>query len=101
MPGQSREAARQPVRTAATAPAASGPAIQVGSYRTEAEAFGRLRDVQRTHGAVLAGTAPTTQRIVLKGRQYYRARFVGLGVRAARSACADLTSRGVSCIVLR
>lgn len=88
---------------ARSAPAKSAPApagrwtVQVGAFREEAVARDWLNDVSRRFRDQFS----TAQRDVQTANGWYRSRFTGMTQQAAESACAALTERRVSCMVVR
>lgn len=92
-------AAAAPTR-AAPAKAAPAPAgrwtVQVGAFREEAVARDWLNDVSRRFRDQFS----TAQRDVQTANGWYRSRFTGMTQQAAESACAALSERRVSCMVV-
>ena len=86
-------------RAGAVSPAASGIAVQVGAYATEAEAQRQLAVAREKSGATLAGASPSTQAVQAGGRQLFRARFVGLDAVSAATACTELRRAQIDCLV--
>ncbi|MEO1695101.1 MAG: serine hydrolase [Pseudomonadota bacterium] len=91
-------------RSAPTAPALrqqSGPAIQVGAYASQRLASQQLMRVRGQHPSLLTGASGVPERAVVNGRTIYRARFVGLGWRAAQTACRTMNAAGVACLLVQ
>lgn len=82
-------------------PDASGYHVQVGAYRSLAEAEKALVATLEQAPTVLAEAAPRTIPVVSGSRQLYRARFVGLDSSAARNACEELRRRKIDCFVAK
>jgi D-alanyl-D-alanine carboxypeptidase (penicillin-binding protein 5/6) len=86
---------------AAPAKAASAPAgrwtVQVGAFREEAVARDWLNDVSRRFRDQFS----SAQRDVQTANGWYRSRFTGMTQQAAESACAALSERRVTCMVVR
>jgi len=85
----------------AQAGTASGFAVQVGAFGSEAEARRRLQNARDRSGGLLEGRLPTTQPVQHAGKQLYRARFSGFDSHAAASACQELRRRQIDCHVAK
>lgn len=89
-----------PTRTAA-AKAPPAPAgrwtVQVGAFREESVARDWLNDVSRRFNSQFTNA----QRDVQTANGWYRSRFTGMTQQAAESACAALSERRVTCMVIR
>ena len=98
-PPTPRRPAAAPARPAATparAPAGRW-AVQVGAFRDETVARNWLTEVNRRFRTQFA----SAERNVITAGDWYRSRFTGLTQEAATSACAALTERRVTCMVVR
>ena len=88
---------------AAASPAAVEKAaavfIQVGVLKTEAEAQALLARVRQSKPELLARATSVTDAAVQNGAALVRARFIGLDVKAAQSACLELGRAGHACFV--
>ncbi|MEL6289178.1 MAG: D-alanyl-D-alanine carboxypeptidase [Pseudomonadota bacterium] len=74
--------------------------VQVGSHADADAAARQLRDVLQRARQIIEGYPPVTVPFEHKSRRWYRARFAGVSRSAARSACADLKSQKIDCIVM-
>jgi D-alanyl-D-alanine carboxypeptidase (penicillin-binding protein 5/6) len=95
-------AAATPARTPPAPPArAATPAgrwsVQVGAFRNETVARSWLTEVNRRFRTQFA----SAQSSVASAAGWHRSRFTGLTEAAARSACAALAERRVTCMVVR
>lgn len=79
------------------APPAGRWAVQVGAFRDETVARNWLGEVNRRFRSQFNGAS----RAVLNSDGWYRSRFTGLTEDAARSACAALSARHVTCMIVR
>ncbi|MDP3802437.1 D-alanyl-D-alanine carboxypeptidase family protein [Brevundimonas sp.] len=84
--------AREPAR-----PAAGRWSVQVGAFRDEAVARDWLTEVNRRFRTQFAAA----ERSVQNASGWHRSRFTGMTEQAARSACAALAERRVTCMVVR
>lgn len=85
-------AAREPAR----APAGRW-SVQVGAFRDERVARDWLTEVNRRFRAQFTAAERTVQ----NAEGWYRSRFTGMTEQGARSACAALAERRVTCMVVR
>lgn len=89
----------KPGKPAATA-AGSAWGVQIGAYTSRKAGQDAIAQASRKAGRHLAGTSP----MVLAGKTakgpVYRARFMGLDEKGARSACAALAKAGQTCSTL-
>ena len=89
---------------ASTAPAASAaPAgaglLQIGSYKSEAEANAAWTTYKAKHAALLGGTSPNVMQVDLGAKGvWYRLRIVASDKSAAASLCDKLKAEGAACI---
>jgi tetratricopeptide (TPR) repeat protein len=83
-----------------TAAPAGGRSVQLGAYRSEAEANDAWNHAQKSAGELLAGRTPNIVAVDLpvKGR-YYRLRVSRLDAAEAAHLCASLRARGTGCIL--
>ena len=72
-------------------------AVQVGAFRDETVARNWLAEVNRRFRSQFGGV----ERSVQNAEGWYRSRFTGLTEDAARGACAALSERRVTCMVVR
>lgn len=83
--------------TTASAPAAGGWAIQVGSLPSQEQAHQMLAKVSASVDS-LRSVSPYTETFVKGSSTFYRARFVGFGSKqAAWDACASLKKKKIGC----
>jgi len=75
--------------------------VQVGAYKSPADAGDQLAHVQSVAGDLLAGHDALTVPYRARSRPLYRARFAGFSEAAARAACSRLKSRSINCVVMR
>jgi len=87
-----RPAARPPARTPAGA-----WSVQVGAFRDETVASNWLTEVNRRFRAQFTAADRTVQ----NAEGWYRSRFTGMTEQAAQAACAALSERRVTCMVIR
>lgn len=71
--------------------------VQVGAFKEEAVARSWLDEVNRR----FRGQFANAERTVQNASGWYRSRFTGLTQDAAESACAALSERRVTCMVIR
>ncbi|KQY91776.1 serine hydrolase [Brevundimonas sp. Root1423] len=90
-PPPARPAAR-PARTPAGA-----WSVQVGAFRDETVASNWLTEVNRRFRTQFA----SAERTVQNAEGWYRSRFTGMSEQAAQGACAALSERRVTCMVIR
>lgn len=84
--------------TTASAPAASGWAIQIGSLPSEGQARDMLAKASATAGGTLRAASPHTETFNKGSATFYRARFVGFSSKqAAWDACASLKKKNFGC----
>lgn len=86
-------------RTAAAVQPSSNPGwqVQVGAFRDESLASSWLGEVSRRFPAQFRGS----DRSVQNADGWYRSRFTGLTEVQAQAACAALSERRVTCMVIR
>lgn len=104
-----RRAARAAPRPVGLRPAldgasavAAGPQIQLGAWRSEAEARAGWTKVQAKAGGLLEGLTPHIVTADLPGKgRYYRLRTAPGGGQSAGQLCAALAGRGLPCLVAR
>lgn len=79
----------------------SGPYhVQVGSHTSETSAHRQLRDIMKRAANIVGDYSPVTMTFDRNEQRWYRARFSGFSKTDARTACADLKSRKIDCIVM-
>lgn len=81
-------------------PASAGRSIQLGAYRSQAEASDAWDHAQKRTGVLLTGLTPSIVAVDLpaKGR-YYRLRVGQLDAGQAEHLCASLRAMGTVCIL--
>ena len=87
---------RAPARAAARAPAGAW-SVQVGAFRDETVAANWLAEVNRRFRAQFTAAERTVQ----NAEGWYRSRFTGMTEQGAQGACAALSERRVTCMVIR
>lgn len=87
--------ATKPVETAATTPApAGGPLLQIGSYKSEAEASAAWTAYKARHASLVGGLSPNIKQVDLGAKgTWYRLRIAG-----GASLCDKLKAEGAACI---
>ena len=84
--------------TTLSAPA-TGWAVQLGSFRSEADAQKGIEIIRKKYGTMLDGLKPYVQRADLTKGTFYRVMFVGLENKtAASNLCAAFKQRGQGCL---
>ena len=82
-------------------PAAREPSgrwsVQVGAFRDESVAREWLTEISRRYRSQFA----SAERTVQNAEGWYRSRFTGMSEQAAQGACAALSERRVTCMVVR
>lgn len=74
--------------------------IQLGSWRTQAEADEAWIDFKARAGDVLQSFSPTITQVDLPGKgRYYRLRLGPMDKAHARAMCAALKSRNMACLI--
>ena len=71
--------------------------VQVGAFRDQAVARDWLTEVNRRFRAQFSAAERTVQ----DAEGWYRSRFTGMTEQAAQAACAALSERRVTCMVIR
>ncbi len=88
-------------QTASAPRKANGPYhVQVGSHSSETSAQRQLRDIMKRAAGIIGDYAPVTLTYDRNDQRWYRARFSGFSKTDARSACQDLKTRKIDCIVM-
>jgi SPOR domain len=83
---------------ASTAPAGAG-LLQIGSYKSEADANTAWAAYKAKHAALLGGTSPNVMQVDLGAKGvWYRLRIVAGDKSAAASLCDKLKAEGAACI---
>ncbi len=95
-PPRPRPPARPPAREPAREPAGRW-SVQVGAFRDETVARDWLTEINRRFRSQFA----SAERTVQNAEGWYRSRFTGMSEQGARSACATLAERRVTCMVMR
>jgi cell division protein FtsN len=97
-------AAPRTLGAASTAPAAAGNYfLQIGAYKTQADAESAWKTFQARHGTLLAGHGLNVQRVDLGEKGiWYRARVGGFPDRdVALAMCDRLKADGGACFLAR
>ena len=93
-----RAAAPTTTRTSSRPPSPAGLwSVQVGAFRDQAVARDWLTEVNRRFRAQFSAAERTVQ----DAEGWYRSRFTGMTEQAAQAACAALSERRVTCMVIR
>lgn len=88
---------RKPVKKAAP----KGWQIQIGAGRNKSKAMAMLKKARKRGGRALAGTQINLSRSIARGKQFYRARFVGFSSkRNAKRACRALKRKRFDCFAI-
>ena len=95
-PPRPRPPARPPAREPAREPAGRW-SVQVGAFRDETVARDWLTEINRRFRSQFA----SAERTVQNASGWYRSRFTGMSEQGAQSACATLSERRVTCMVVR
>ena len=83
-----------PAATPTTAPAPSGALLQIGSYKSEADANTAWAAYKAKHGALVSGLSPDIKQVDLGAKgTWYRLRIAG-----GKALCEKLTADGGACI---
>ncbi|MGZ6005872.1 MAG: SPOR domain-containing protein [Rhizomicrobium sp.] len=83
----------------ATAPPSGGGLLQIGSYKSEADANTAWTAYRAKHASLLAGTSPNVMQVDLGAKgTWYRLRIVAGDKSAAASLCEKLKAEGAVCI---
>ena len=82
------------------APREGSRAVQLGAFRSEAEANTAWIEVQKNTGALLASATPLIVPVDVPGKgRWYRLRVVKLDLAAATQLCSSLKTKGIACLV--
>lgn len=85
---------KPPVETPAAAPAPSGSLLQIGSYKSEADANAAWAAYKAKHGSLVGGLPPNIKQVDLGAKgTWYRLRIPG-----DKALCAKLTAESGACI---
>jgi len=95
-PPRPRPPARPPAREPAREPAGRW-SVQVGAFRDETIARDWLTEINRRFRSQFA----SAERTVQNASGWYRSRFTGMTEQGAQAACAALSERRVTCMVVR
>jgi cell division protein FtsN len=90
------------VQSTSTTPAASGAyTLQIGAYKSQAEAMGAWKIYQTRHAALVSGYRPDVQRADLGDKGvWYRLRIAGFADReVALALCDRLKADGGGCFL--
>jgi D-alanyl-D-alanine carboxypeptidase len=85
----------------ASVPAAGAWGVQVGAFRTVAQAERAVSDANRMAGATLRGARFAPTEVETNAGVLVRARLLGLDADAAVRACEEITAGGGACRVVR
>jgi hypothetical protein len=84
---------------AASAPPSGSGLLQIGSYKSEAEANSAWSTYKSKHAALLSGISPDVKQVDLGAKgTWYRLRIVAGDKSAAMSLCEKLKAEGAVCI---
>ena len=78
----------------------TGWMIQIGAFEDASEAKDKLADAKSKVGA-LKNAEPFTEFFAKGDKQFYRARFAGLGESSAQQACRQLKRNQIACFAIR
>ena len=78
----------------------SGWIIQIGAFEDASEAKDKLADAKSKVGA-LKNAEPFTEFFAKGDKQFYRARFAGLGESSAQQACRQLKRNQIACFAIK
>lgn len=94
------EVVKPPVETPVAAPAAAGGSLlQIGSYKSEADANAAWAAYKAKHAALLSGLSPDIKQVDLGAKgTWYRLRIVAGGKSEAGALCDKLKAAGGACI---
>jgi len=84
----------------AAIPSANTWHIQVGAYPNKEDAQAKLVKARKAGIKLLSGKQAFTMQVQKGSATVYRARFSGFSEQSAKSACRQLTRRGISCMML-
>jgi tetratricopeptide (TPR) repeat protein len=83
-----------------TSSTSGGRSVQLGAYRSEAEASDAWSHAQKSAGELLAGRSASIVPVDLPARgRYYRLRVSRMDAGEAAQLCASLKARGTGCIL--
>jgi D-alanyl-D-alanine carboxypeptidase len=74
--------------------------IQVGAYPSKESAQAKLVKCRETGIKALSDKQAFTMQVQKGAETVYRARFSGFSAKSAKSACQQLTRKGISCLML-
>jgi tetratricopeptide (TPR) repeat protein len=81
-------------------PSAANLSVQLGAYRSEAEANAAWADLRKSAGDLLTALSPLIIAVDLPGKgRWYRLRVGKLELATATQLCATLKTKGITCIV--
>lgn len=95
-------AAAAPEKREAAPPPPSAPTgyqIQIGAFRSAAEAEAAMKTAATHANEALAGSQPVTMPVPAGNTTLYRARFAGFDAQGASRACAALRRHSIDCFV--
>jgi cell division protein FtsN len=94
--------AAKPKKAASPASSGGGYVVQLGSYRSEAEALAEMDRLKSRHGNVLGAMPTLISEATVAGSKRYRAGVTAGSREAANRVCSSLLSRGErDCLVRR
>lgn len=105
-PAKKEEPAQKPAAKAAEKPAAKKPVaksggayqVQLGAFKSDAEARAAWKKISAKHAGVLTGS-PVVVKADLPGGTFYRLRTAGFAsADAAKAACTKLSAAGQACM---
>ncbi len=100
-PVASPPAAAAPVKPAKGAAAARAYGVQLGAFKSSADAANRRwARLDKDFPKLLAGLSPTVTSKKAKSGTLYRLQLLGLGEKRARSICKSLNASSQACIII-
>ena len=82
------------------APREGSRSVQLGAFRSEAEANSAWANIERNAGDVLASAAPLIVPVDIPGKgRWYRLRVGKLEMAVATQLCTSLKNKGIACLV--
>ncbi len=89
---------KAPVKAAAPVATGGSYAVQLGAFKSDAEARQQWGKISGKHGSILSGTKSVVVKADLPNGTFYRLRAVGFASEAAaKSACVSLSKAGQGC----
>jgi D-alanyl-D-alanine carboxypeptidase len=101
VPAAKAEEALIPTAASARHSIRHGWIVQVGAYKSEAEAKEKLSSAQNKAAALLQKTEAYTERTTRGEKIYFRARFAGFDRDRAEAVCKRLKREDIACMALK